>query len=44
MFREHGVRYALLDTLYATAAELRLPEFCERRSGHGSFEIWEARA
>lgn len=44
LFREHGVRYVVLDTLYAQPEELRLDAYCAPRGRYSSFELYEARA
>jgi hypothetical protein len=42
LFREHGVRFVVLDTLYARPEDLRLDGYCSLRGRYASFELYEA--
>jgi hypothetical protein len=42
LFRENGVRYVLLDTLFAKPEELKLGEFTRSIARHGAFATYEA--
>lgn len=41
LFGEHGVRYVVLDTAYASPEQLRLNASCVPRGRHGAFAIFE---